>query len=213
MKLTLARTIACADEGCRVQLLADGSVIDASFAPRIIDVGIRIRPGMIVALDSSTTPPVIRWRFGGRPVEALAGDRMTLHGREFRFVDARPEEERAIPIGVGDTVIVRSGHASDEVEVFDTVEGGQPRHPELLEAEFPQIEAVYQGTAGAYAFVDVGRIGWMCGWVLAGEVLASTLAFWRVGVPMGLQPRAGGSRRLAGEVRLRGLGRTVPSRE
>ncbi len=149
MKLTLAQTITCADAGCRVQLLDDGGVIDAIVAPRMIDVGIRVRPGMIVALDSGTTPPVIRWRFGGRPVETLAGDRMTLHGREFRFVDARQEEERAIPIRVGDMVIVRSGRASGEVEVYDTMEGGRPRHQELLEAEFPQIEAVYQGTANA----------------------------------------------------------------
>jgi hypothetical protein len=149
MHLTLARTIACSDEGCQVQLLDDDGVINAPLSPRMIEVGIRVRPGMIVALDSGTMPPVIRWRFGVRSVEALAGDRLTILGREFRFVDGRPEGERATPIRAGDTVIIRPRQASDEVEVYDTVEAGRPRHPEFLEAEFPRIEAVYQGMADA----------------------------------------------------------------
>jgi hypothetical protein len=147
MQLTLARTIACSAEGCRVQPLDDDRLIDAPLAPRMRDVGIRVRPGMIVALDSGTVPPVIRWRFGVRSVEALAGDRVTILGREFRFVDARPDDERAMPIRVGDTVIIRPRRAGDEIEVYDTVEAGRPRHPELLEAEFPRIEAAYRGTA------------------------------------------------------------------
>jgi hypothetical protein len=132
-----------------VQLLDDGSVTDAPLAPRMIQIGIRVRPGMIVALDRGTTPPMIRWRFGTRPVEALAGDRLTILGREFRFVDARPGDERATPIRVGDTVVFRTRPASDELEIYDTVESGRPHHPEFLEAEFPRIEAIYQGTASA----------------------------------------------------------------
>ncbi len=104
MKLTLARTIACSDEGCQVQPLDDDGLIDAPLSPRMVEIGTRIRPGMIVALDRSTTPPLIRWRFETRPVEALTGDRMTIHGREFRFIDVRPENERAIPIHVDDMV-------------------------------------------------------------------------------------------------------------
>ncbi|MFN8536929.1 MAG: hypothetical protein U0232_05580 [Thermomicrobiales bacterium] len=50
------------------------------------------------------------------------------------------------PLGVGDMAIVkRPGRAGDEVEVYDTLVDGRPRHPELLEAEFPQIEAMYRG--------------------------------------------------------------------
>ena len=149
MKLTLARAIDCSAEGCRVQLLDDGSVIDAPLSPRMIEIGTRIRPEMIVALDHDAAPPEIRWRYETRPVEALAGDRLTLHGKEFRFVDARPDDERAIPIRVGDTVVARLRQGGDGLEVYDTVEGGRPRHPERLEAEFPRIEAVYRGMASA----------------------------------------------------------------
>ena len=145
MELFLARTVACSDGGCRVQPLDDDGVIDAPFSSRMVEAGIRVRPGMVVAVDRSAAPPVIRWRFGVRLVEALAGERITLLGREFRFVDARPVGERGSPLGVGDMVIVRPGRAGDEVEVYDTLVDGRPRHPELLEAEFPQIEAVYRG--------------------------------------------------------------------
>ena len=89
MNLTLARTLACTVDSCRVQLLDDDSVIDAPLAPLMIQIGTRIRPEMIVALDRSATPPEIRWRFETRPVEALTGDRITLHGRQFQFTDAR----------------------------------------------------------------------------------------------------------------------------
>lgn len=145
MNLTLARTLACAVESCRVQLLDDDSVIDAPLAPRMIQIGTRIRPGMIVALDRSATPPEIRWRFETRPVEALTGDRITLLGRQFQFTDVRPDEERATQIRVGDTVVARSAGASDILEVYDTVENGRPRHLERLEAAYTQIEAAYQG--------------------------------------------------------------------
>lgn len=147
MNLTLARTIDCSAEHCRVQLLDDGSVTNAPLSPRMIEGGVRIRPDMIVALDRSATPPMIRYRFETRPVEALMGDRMTILGREFRFVDARPENDRANPIRVGDIVTIRSRQASDEIEVYDTVVNGRPRHPEFLEAQFPQIAAIYQDAA------------------------------------------------------------------
>lgn len=147
MNLTLARALACSVESCTVQLLDDGSVTNAPLALLMRQHGTRIRPGMIVALDHSATPPEIRWRFGGDTVEALTGDLATLRGRQFRLTDARPDTERTRPIRVGDTVIVRSGRAADELEVYDTVVEGNPRHPERLAADFPQIEAVYRGSA------------------------------------------------------------------
>ena len=149
MDLTLARAIACSAEGCRVQLLVDDSVIDAPLAELMRRHGTRVRPGQIVALDRSVTPPEIRWRFGVNPVEALAGDRATLRGRHFRLIDARPDDERATPIRVGDTVVVRSGRVGNELEVYDTVAGGRPRHPERLEADFPRIQAIYEAAAPA----------------------------------------------------------------
>jgi hypothetical protein len=122
-------------------------VSDAPLAALMVQRGILIRPDMIVALDRSTTPAEIRWRFEVRPVEALVGDRLTLHGKEFRFVDVRPDDEHGTPIRVGTTVVSRLGHDGETLEVFDTVEHGRPGYPERLEAHFPHIEAVYQGAA------------------------------------------------------------------
>jgi hypothetical protein len=143
MNLTLARAITCHAGSCLVQRLDDSMVFDAPLSPRMIETNTRIQPGMIVALDRDATPPTIRWRFETRPVEALAGDRLTILGREHRFTDARPEAERAVPIRAGDTVAIRFGQDGDEIEVYDTVIDGRPRHPEFLEADFQHIEAVY----------------------------------------------------------------------
>ncbi len=149
MDLTLARTVACSDESCQVQLLDDDSLADAPLAALMRRHGIRVRSGQIVALDRSTAPPEIRWRFGVNLVEALADDHATLLGRPFRLIDARPDDERATPIRVGDTVVVRSGRVGDELEVYDMVAGGRPLHPERLEADFPHIQAVYEAAATA----------------------------------------------------------------
>lgn len=145
MNLTLARTIACDAERCLVQSLDNGSVFDAPLSPKMIQGGTRVRPEMIVALDRDATPPMIRYRFETRPVEALAGDRLTILGRERPFSDRRPDADRAIPIRVGDIVTIRfrQGADGDEIEVYDIVVAGHPRHPELLEADFPRIEAFY----------------------------------------------------------------------
>ena len=144
MNLTLARAIACAAEGCRVQPLAGGGALDAPLAAPMIAVGTRIRVGMIVALDRDADPPTIRWRFETRPVEALAGDRLTILGRALPFVDRRPAVDRATPIRVGDTVSLHFTGAGDEIAILDTLVDGRPRHPEFLEAVFPQIAEHYR---------------------------------------------------------------------
>ena len=149
MNLILARALDCAAERCRVQPLNGGDALDAPLAAPMIAAGTRIRPGMIVALDRDAETPTIRWRFETRPVEALAGDRLIFLGRQFRFTDARPADERAIPIRVGDTVVSLRRQGGDDVEIVDLVVDGRPLHPERLEAEFPRIESVYREAANA----------------------------------------------------------------
>jgi hypothetical protein len=104
MNLTLARAITCLAGSCLVQRLDDGSVFDAPLSNAMLDLGTRIWPGMISALDGDVQPPTIRWRFETRTVEALAGDRLTILGREFPCVDRRPDADRATPIRTGDMV-------------------------------------------------------------------------------------------------------------
>lgn len=149
MNLILARALACTTERCHVQPLDGGDPLDAPLAPIMIEIGTRIRPDMIVALDRDTTPPIIRWRFETRPIEALAGDSLTILGRELRFVDRRPVADRATPLRVGNLVSIHFNEAGDEIVVYDTVVDGRPRHPEFLEADFPRIAAHYQGQTTA----------------------------------------------------------------
>lgn len=71
MNLILARALACTTERCHVQPLDGGDPLDAPLAPIMIEIGTRIRPDMIVALDRDTTPPIVRDTpdrgAGGRP--------------------------------------------------------------------------------------------------------------------------------------------------
>lgn len=144
MNLILARALVCTPERCRVQPLDGGEPLDAPLAPRMIELGTRIRPEMIVALDRDTVPPTIRYRFETRPIEALADDRITILGRAHRFIDRRLDADRVAPLQVGDLVSFQFTGAGDELAIHDTIVDGQPRRPELLEAQFPQIAAHYE---------------------------------------------------------------------
>jgi hypothetical protein len=41
-------------------------------------------------------------------------------------------------------VTIRIRQTGDTVEIHDTPHDGRPRHPEYLEVQFPQIEAIYR---------------------------------------------------------------------
>lgn len=143
MNLTLARAIACHTGSCLVQRLDDGGVFDAPLSTTMLELGTRIWPGMIVALDGDAQPPAIRWRFETRTVDALAGDRLTILEREHHFIDRRPEDDRGTPLRVGDMVSIHFTGVGNEIEVRDTIVAGRPRHPELLEEQFSRVEAAY----------------------------------------------------------------------
>jgi hypothetical protein len=144
MNVILARALVCTPERCQVQPLDGGESLDAPLAPRMIELGTRIRSEMIVALDRDTVPPTIRYRFETRPIEALAGDRLTILGRDHPFLDQRPMADRALPLGVGEMISFRFVGDGKAVVIHDTIPDGRPRHPELLEAQFPAIVAHYE---------------------------------------------------------------------
>jgi hypothetical protein len=148
MQLALAHVESCTATGCRVRFLGEtGAPVDAPYAALMQQHGIRVRPGQIVAVDRNAAAPELLWRFGVYPVERLDGDTAVLAGKSFRLHDGRPAEEQAHPIRSGDTIVVRSGTIAGELEVYDLVVNGQPLHPERLRADFPLIQATYQGAA------------------------------------------------------------------
>ena len=150
MQLALAHVESCSPTGCRVRFLGEtGESVDAPYSALIRQHGIRVRPGQIVAVDRSAAAPELLWRFGVYPVEHLDGDTAVLAGNLFRLHDGRPDAEQTHPIRPGDTIVVRSGKAAGELEIYDLVVNGQPLHPERLRADFPLIQATYQGAATA----------------------------------------------------------------
>ena len=81
MELTLAIVESCTDDGCRVKILEDDSSIETNFSAPVRDHRIRIRPGQLVAVDTSKEIPETVWRWVRTTVQGFAGDRVLVGNR------------------------------------------------------------------------------------------------------------------------------------
>lgn len=154
MELTWGIALSCMTAGCRVQLLEDEQIIETRYAQPVQDT-IKIRPGQLVVIDQSVTPPETVWRLFHMQVTALR------EGEAVLWDTARGGEKRVPlpalldqPLTVGDAV-----WAGIE-QVCDRVVDGKPAHPAaLLAALKPTIVAAYEhvvkhepGSAAALTF-------------------------------------------------------------
>ena len=64
------------------------------------------------------------------------------------LLDARPADEQATPLAVGDEVLLW-GSLQEQAKVVDRIVNGQPAHPERLQAALPQMIARHQTPPGA----------------------------------------------------------------
>ncbi len=73
MNLQLAIAVTCSPDGCRVKLLSDERSLDANYLARMKG-RVFVHPGQLVALEMSSIPPVIVWRWHRmKVVEVLPG--------------------------------------------------------------------------------------------------------------------------------------------
>ena len=142
MNLQLAIASSCTGTGCQVQSL-DGDVhMDADYSEAVIDYGITISPGDLVAVDYTFDPPQVVFRWALTGVERVENEQV--------FTDSACGGSQALTlaegleanIAVGDKVFIAYG------EVHDVSRGKRPVNPERLRAAFfPRIEAMYQRLA------------------------------------------------------------------
>lgn len=139
MELTWGIALSCATAGCRVRLLDGDQVIETRYSQPVQDK-IKIRPGQLVVIDQSVTPPETVWRLFHMEVMALTEDEVVLW-------DTARGGEKGVrlptlidqPLAVGDAV-----WAGIE-QVCDRVVDGKPAHPDqLLAALKPTIVAAYE---------------------------------------------------------------------
>jgi SAM-dependent methyltransferase len=63
MDLCLAVAVSCTDESCRVQFLESQAAIDAPRSEPMVEHGITVRPGDLVAVDRGADPPQVVYRW------------------------------------------------------------------------------------------------------------------------------------------------------
>lgn len=110
MQLDLAVARSCRPGGCAVAMVATEEMVDAVYSQAVTD-RIRVRPGDLVAVNRSASPPEVTWRWWhGTAVEVPAVDRVLVEREVTRGDSATavfdvvvPEELRGCIAG-GDTV-------------------------------------------------------------------------------------------------------------
>ena len=139
MELCWGIALSCATAGCRVQLLDGDKVIETRYAQPVQDT-IKIRPGQLVVVDQSVTPPETVWRLFQMQVIASNEGEVTL-------LDVERGGEKAMPLP---TLFDQPLSVGDRVwtgvdQIYDRVVDGKPAHPDtLLAALKPTIVATYE---------------------------------------------------------------------
>lgn len=142
MNLRLAIASSCTGTGCQVQSLDSDVHIDADYSEAVIDYGITISPGDLVAVDCTFDPPQVVFRWALTGVERVENEQV--------FTDSACSGSQALTlaegleanIAVGDKVFIAYG------EVHDVSRGRRPVNPERLRAAFfPRVEAMVQRLA------------------------------------------------------------------
>lgn len=139
MELTWGIALSCATAGCQVQLVDGDQIIETRYAQPVQDT-IKIRPGQLVVVDQSVTPPETVWRLFAMQVTARNAESVNLQdlargGEKVMPLPALIEQ----PLAIGDTVWAGVN------QVYDRAVDGKPAHPdELLFILKPTIVATYE---------------------------------------------------------------------
>ncbi len=137
--------------GCFVRVFGEDEPRRAHYSRAIQTGGVVIRPCHLVVVDTSRDPLEVIWRIATRGKVVALGDEgheVTLDLGYQRvtlpLVDARPADEQATPLAIGDEVVLR-GSLREQATIVDRLVNGQPAHPERLQAYLAQVIARHNG--------------------------------------------------------------------
>jgi hypothetical protein len=143
MRFKLALVSEAHLEGCAIRWLDEDGVHPAGYSAPVLN-RIKIRPRQLVAVDTSSAPPAIVWRWFRGVVVYREQDYVVVDNHRyqagFRFPISvvRLPEALEVDVGLGAEVYYSLG--IDGV-VVDTVEAERPAHPERLATDlFPALE-------------------------------------------------------------------------
>lgn len=139
MDLELALVLSCEGTGCLVQYLEGGEPVQTRFSAAVKD-RVRIRRKQLVAVDRSSDPPQLVWRWHRAEVLELRASSAVV-GAHGVCVEV-PSPGADLALAVGDEVWV-AGTAEGDC-MLDRVVADAPQHADRLRREaFPMIEAKY----------------------------------------------------------------------
>ncbi len=153
MNLQLAIAETCSPDGCQVRLLSDGRSLNATYLPRMKG-RVFVHPGQLVALDGTSNPPVIVWRWHRMKVLAAHSGGARLDARGVNQVTGIIAQGLALDLQPGQTVFVM-GNQEGACEIHgllagDTQSGEQLSQPEQFEQVIlPRIAAILDNMAAA----------------------------------------------------------------
>lgn len=143
MKMTLAVVESCTATGCRVRLVKSDQAVETRYSAPVLKYRIQIRPGQLVAVDTSKKSPETVWRWARSKVHQVEGGRALL-GPDVANESSVPlSEELAAVIAAGDEVWVYG--TAEGPKVHGLVLDGKPADIERLQRlAFPTIIATYE---------------------------------------------------------------------
>jgi SAM-dependent methyltransferase len=125
-----------------VQSLDSDVHIDADYSEAVIDYGITISPGDLVAVDYALDPPQVVFRWIRARVERVENGQIFTGSACGGSQALTLAEGLEANIAAGDDVVIAYG------KVHDVSRGTRPVNPERLRAVFfPRIEAMYRSLA------------------------------------------------------------------
>ena len=143
MKMTLAIVESCTPVGSRVRVVSSDQVIETRYSAPVLENRIRIRPGQLVAVDTSKKTPETVWRWVRTRVHQVEGGRALAGADEASVCSVALIEELAGELAAGDDVWVCG--TPEGPQIHDLVADGKPANPARLESyAFPIIIATYK---------------------------------------------------------------------
>src|SRR5512136_2842827 len=104
MDLQLALALACTDTGCQAHWLDAEACFDAVYAEPVVEYGIVIRPGDLVAVNRATDPPEVVFRWVLASVERVEGEHIFIDTPSSRDRPMARAEGLETDIVAGDKV-------------------------------------------------------------------------------------------------------------
>src|SRR5512136_1229768 len=128
MDLQLALALACTDTGCQAHWLDAEACFDAVYAEPVVEHGIVIKPGDLVAVNRATDPPKVVFRWVLATVERVEGEHIFIDTPSSRGQPMVHAGGWEASISAGDKVFTAYG------QVHDISVDGRPATPERLRA-------------------------------------------------------------------------------